>query len=298
MSIQLFVVDKVLRVTAKRQFAKNPDVMQLRVMMASMKPPRVPERVSVSSVSLGGVRTEKLVPQQSDERRAVLYIHGGGFVGGEPANHRAITWRLAEKIGVPIFAVDYRLAPEHTFPAGLEDCTSAYRALLDMGVPPGGIAVGGDSAGGNLTLALALKLKALDLPQPAALFCLSPATDLAGSTPSHAANARSDAMFDLRMFDSVVQLYCPGSDARDPLISPLRGDVTGLPPTLIQCSGLEMLRDDGVLMAQKLKDAGVPVKLEVWPKTFHAWQIMADAIPESRRAIDAIASFVSGHLQR
>src|SRR5262249_51993962 len=116
---------------------------------------------------------------------------------------------------------------------------------------------------------------------------------LAGSLPSHKSNARADVMFDVRMFGSLLPLYCPGQDPSNPLISPLRGDARGLAPTLIQCSRDEMLRDDGVMMAGRLEDAGVDVKLEVWPRVFHAWPIMADVIPEARRAIENIARFVA-----
>jgi len=293
MSIQLFLADKVIRLTAKRRFARNPDVMQLRPMMAEMRPPRVPQRITLQKISLGGVPAERLMPGNANARRAILYIHGGGFVGGSPSNHRALTWRLAEQLGCTVFAIDYRLAPENPFPAGLNDCVTAYRELLKSGYEPHGLAVGGDSAGGNLSLALALNLKRLGVEQPAALVAISPATDLAGSLPSHSANARSDAMFDMKMFGSLTPLYCPGQDAANPLISPLRGDTKGLPPTLIQCSQDEMLRDDGVLMAEKLKSAGVDVRLEVWPRVFHAWPIMADVIPEAREAIKNIVEFVA-----
>lgn len=293
MSIQLFLADKLIRLTMKRRFARNPDVLQLRPMMAEMRPPRVPARISLQKISLGGVSAERLAPKTADAKRAMLYIHGGGFVGGNPSNHRALTWRLAEQLGCMVFAIDYRLAPEHPFPAGLDDCVTAYRELIKSGYEPHRLAVAGDSAGGNLTLALALKLKALGLPQPAAIAAISPATDLAGSLPSHASNARADAMFDAKMFGSLTPLYCPGQDPANPLISPLRGDTSGLAPTLIQCSQDEMLRDDGVLMAEKLKSAGVDVRLEVWPRVFHAWPIMADLLPEARKAIRNIVSFVA-----
>jgi acetyl esterase/lipase len=292
MSIQLFLADKLIRLTVKRRFARNPDVMQLRSMMAQTRPPRVPAQIGLEHISLGGVPAERLAPDGASAGRAFLYIHGGGFVGGSPSTHRALTWRLAAQLGCAVFAIDYRLAPENPFPAGLDDCAIAYRALLNSGHRPEALAVGGDSAGGNLTLALALKLKALGLPQPAALVVISAATELAGSLPSHSANARNDAMFDVKMFGSLTPLYCPGQDATNPLISPLRGDAGGLAPTLIQCSRDEMLRDDGVMMAEKLKAAGVDVTLEVWPRVFHAWPIMADLIPEARRAIQDIARFV------
>lgn len=292
MSIQLFLADKIVRLTMKRRFARNPDVLQLRPMMAGMPPGRVPTGVTIEQTMLGDVPAEKLSAAGARADRAMLYIHGGGFVAGKPANRRALTGRLAAKLDATVYAIEYRLAPEHPFPAGLDDCANAYRALVTSGIPPRGIVVGGDSAGGNLSFALALKLKSEGTPEPAALVALSPATDLASAPPSHKSNARADAMFDTRMFPTVVRHYCPGSDAADPFISPLRGDVKGLPPTLIQCSRDEILRDDGVLMAEKLRAAGTEVSLEVWPNVFHVWQLMADQIPESRKAIENIVSFV------
>jgi acetyl esterase/lipase len=295
MSIQLFFIDKMLRVMVKRRFRRNPDLMELRAIMADMPLRPAPAHIAVEEVSLGGVAAEKLSSAQADPAKAMLYIHGGGFVGGVPGNHRALTWRLADKIGIPVYAIDYRLAPEHPFPAGLDDCVAAYRALLDQGIAAKSIVIGGDSAGGNLTLTAALKLKELGLPQPAALVCLSPATDMDGFE-SRTTNIARDAMFTPDMFPTLVPLYCPDTDPATQFISPYRGDVSGLPPTLIQCSRDEMLRDDSVMMAQKLEAAGVPVTLEVWPKVFHVWQVMADVLPESKRAIDDIVKFVRPHV--
>lgn len=298
MSIQLFFVDKMLRLTAKRRFRRNPDVMELRAIMSELPLRPAPGHVDVDLVTLGGVKAERLRTAHADESKAILYIHGGGFVAGVPGNHRPLTWRLADKVGVPVYAIDYRLAPEHPFPAGLDDCVAAYRGLLGKGIAAKSIVIGGDSAGGNLTLATALKLKSLGVELPAALVALSPATDVDGEGfESRQSNARSDAMFIMEMFDSLRPLYCPTWDPSHPFISPYRGDVAGLPPTLIHCSGAEMLRDDGVKMAEKMKASGVPVTLEVWPKVFHVWHVMADMLPEGRKATDNVASFIRGHLK-
>jgi monoterpene epsilon-lactone hydrolase len=294
MSIQLFFIDKILRIAVKRRFRKRPDVMELRAIMQAMPLRPAPKHIIVDTISLNGVATERLRTTSANDKLALLYIHGGGFVAGVPGNHRPLTWRLADKLGVPVYAIDYRLAPEHPFPAALEDCVAAYRALLETGLKPSAIVIAGDSAGGNLTLTTALKLKALDLPQPAALVCLSPATDWE-EKPSRLSNVRADAIFVPAMFATVPAAYCPGCDTSNPLISPLRGDLAGLPPTLIQCSGDEMLRDDAVHMAEKLTAAGVAAKLEVWPGVFHVWQVMADILPEARRAIDAIVTFIKSN---
>ncbi|HVP83089.1 MAG TPA: alpha/beta hydrolase [Rhizomicrobium sp.] len=295
MSIQLFVADKVVRLTMKRRFRRNPTVMELRPIMAEMPIRPAPRRIKVETVELDGVSAELLTPRGVNENRALLYIHGGGFVAGVPANHRPLTWRLAEGVGVPVYAIDYRLAPEHPFPAGLDDCVTAYRALLAKGLSPEHIAIGGDSAGGNLTLVTALKLKELGLPLPAALVCLSPVTDHEGFE-SRTDNIKRDAMFDIRMVNSVSPLYCPNVDPADPLVSPYRGDVTGLPPTLFHCSRDELLRDDSIRMAQKMKAAGVDTTIEVWPGVFHVWQVTADVLPEAKKAVANIVDFLKARL--
>lgn len=294
MSIQLFFLNPMIRLTMKRRFRKKPHVMELRAIMEEIakRPAKIPANIARSESTLGGVRTEIFKSTKADETRAVLYIHGGGWVAGTPANHIPLLWRLAEQTGAPIYAPDYRLAPEHPFPAGLDDCVSAYRALLDKGLSPSSIVVGGDSAGGNLTLALALKLKQLGLPQPAGLVCLSPATELVDALPSHSTNKNTDAMFDPRIFPTVREVYWPNQDGTNPLISPLRGDVRGLPPTLFQASAVEMLRDDSVRMAKKMLAAGVPVTVDLWPRVFHVWQVTADILPEARVAIHRISSFI------
>jgi epsilon-lactone hydrolase len=293
MSIALFLLDKLVRFQMKRRFQRRPDIMLLRRMMDVMaeRPSRVPARVRVGESRLGGVRVEELAPDGADATRAFLYVHGGAFVAGSPVTHRGLTWRLADGLGVTVHAVDYRLAPEHPYPAGLEDVVSAYRALLDGGIDAKRIVVGGDSAGGNLTLALTLAAKQRGLPLPGALVCLSPATDLFEEQESHRSNAKVDAMFDPRLLADVRKRYCPGADPSDPLISPLKGDPTGFPPTLVQCSRDEMLRDDGVRMAARLREAGVPVELDVWPDVFHVWQLSADYLPEGRQAIERIVAF-------
>jgi monoterpene epsilon-lactone hydrolase len=298
MSFQLFLLDRLFRLTMKRQFRRNPDVLGLRVMMsrATRFAAPIPRRILRDKLDLGGVWVERLATATADASRAILYLHGGGMVAGSPSTHRALTWRLADGVGVPVYAVDYRLAPEHPFPAALDDVVTAYRGLLGRGISEGRIIVGGDSAGGNLTLAMSLDLKRLGIPEPAALVALSPATDLFESFASFVTNARADAVFDARTFPTVIAHYCPSGDPEDPRISPLRGDVSGLPPTLFQCSEDEMLLDATLHMAKRMKAAGVDVTLQSWPKVFHVWQLAADVLPEARRAIDDIVAFMTARL--
>lgn len=298
MSIQLFFINYLLRFQVKRRFRKAPDVMTLRPIMLAQEPmnSKLPADITAQQIDIGGVPTERLTVTGAETDGAFFYIHGGGWVGGSPRTHRPLTRRLAAQTGMAIHAVDYRLAPEHVFPAGLDDCVAAYRALLET-VPASRIVVGGDSAGGNLALALALRLKAEGVPLPAALVCLSPATDLAATGGSRVSNAKRDALFVEEMMHTVEPRYCPGADAHNPYISPLYGDVAGLPPTLFHVGDTEMLLDDSVRMADKMRAAAVPVTIEVWPKVPHVWHLLADLLPESRRAIDEIVAFVHVHLR-
>ena len=298
MSIQRPLIELLLRWQVKGKFKKDPDVKLLRPIMKQLEPrvSKLPGDIKAEPLTLGGVPGEKLTAAEPREEAAFLYIHGGGFVGGSPLTHRPLTRRLAQEIGIPVYAIDYRLAPEHPYPAGLDDCVAAYKALLEKGIAPSAILVGGDSAGGNLTLALALRLKAEGLPMPAGLVCLSPVTDMTGSGKSHTANTKSDALFVGEMIESLGPTYCPGCDEKDPFLSPLFGDVTGLPPTFFQVGEKEMLRDDSTRMADALQMAGVETTIEVWPKVWHVWQVNADMLPEAREAIAHIVAFARRRL--
>ncbi len=228
-----------------------------------------------------GVLTERLSAQTARTAAAILYIHGGAWSSGSPQSHRPITWRLAKQTGVAVYAIDYRLAPEHRYPAQLDDCTRAYDALLEKGVPAQSIVVAGDSAGGNLTLALALRLKSEGKPLPAALVCLSAITDLTSSGRSFKTNETAEAIFPPHVLGVFREIYSPGADYSVPVLSPLFGDVTGLPPTLFQVAATELLLDDSVRMAEKA--AGVAATLDVWPGL--------------RQAIERMAAFIAAHVR-
>lgn len=298
MSIQLYLLRPILRFQIKRRFRKTPDVVELRpIMEEALKMQKAPPAdITIEQMTLGGVPTEHVAAPGVRPDAAIFYIHGGGWVAGRPENHRPLTWRLSKQLGLPVYAPDYRLAPEHPYPAGLDDCLAAYRALLATGIPASSIVVGGDSAGGNLTLALALRLRDEGVPLPAALVCLSPATDLASTGASVVSNAKADAMFTPEMMGTLEARYFPGRDPRDPYLSPLYGDAKGLPPTLFQVGATEMLRDDSTRMAAKITEAGGIAELEVWPKVWHVWQLMADQLPEGEKAIHNIVAFVKKHL--
>jgi len=294
MPVRLFLANQIVRFQMRRRFARAGDIGPLRGMMKKMAgdvgPP--PSRVRLETVTLDGIEAEKLSPEGAIARSAILYLHGGAFMAGVPRNHRALTWRLADGTRVPVFAIDYRLAPEHPFPAGLEDCVRAYRALVAQGVER--IAIAGDSAGGNLTLTTALDLIASGARAPVALACLSPVVTLSEELPSVIENRDRDAMFPPNMVEGVRRRYLGTHDPADPRVSPLYArDVGALPPTIFQCSENETLRDHSIRMAERMRAAGVHVQLEVERGAFHVWQLAADQVPESRRAIERLVEFLA-----
>lgn len=298
LSAQARMLRLFLRHVVKQHINAEPDLIRLRAngdAIASLAPD-TPRGVLRRRVVVGGLAGEEHLPRRSAPTCVILYLHGGGFVMGSFRTHRGISGRLAREVGARVVTPNYRLAPEHPYPCALDDAASAYRALLDEGVAPDRIAVVGDSAGGNLAFALMLRLKGEGTPLPAALVGLSPFVDMTGSGASMSGNAALDPFLDAVRLPEVVQAYAPGLDPFDPLLSPLFGDLAGLPPCLIQCGGDEILLDDAVRMHAALAAAGVASEIEVWPRMPHVWQAFARFLPEGKDAIDRIARFLRERL--
>jgi cation diffusion facilitator CzcD-associated flavoprotein CzcO/acetyl esterase/lipase len=278
------------------------DIARVRKAFGTPLPP--PGGARFTEATLGGVRGEWVQAEGAGDAPAttLLYLHGGGFVGCSPRTHRPITASLALR-GLRVFVPDYRLAPEHPFPAALDDAVAVWRALraeLEAAGTPGRLVVAGDSAGGNLSLALMLRLREAGERLPDAALLFSPATDLTGESPSLTDNAERDAMFDAKHLGNFADAYLQGADAAQVLASPLRADLAGLPPLMVHVSADEALRDDGVRLAHKARAAGVPVELDVLPGLPHVWPMMF-RLPEAKRSLDAGARFLrtasAGHYQ-
>jgi monoterpene epsilon-lactone hydrolase len=252
--------------------------------------PRPPADTETCQGQLGGVPAVRIATKTSRPERNILFLHGGGYVSGSPELYRHITWRIAAAAQARLTAIDYRLAPEHPFPAALDDALAAWLALLAEGADPRRAVVMGDSAGGGLALALGLRLRDEGVPSPAAIVALSPWTDLAltGESVKRSADPMQSADIAARF----ATLYLNGADPRNPYASPLYGDAAGLPPSLIQVGGDEMLLDDSVRMAERLRSAGCEVALEIWPRMPHVWHTFASVMPEARRAIARVGTFV------
>src|ERR1700749_2777259 len=273
------------------------DLMRVRKVMSTAMPPL--KGVTYTRDTLGGVPGEWVEREGAADiatsaRPTLMYVHGGGFVGCSPRTHRPITSAFALR-GFRVFAPDYRLAPEHPFPAPLDDVVAAWRALRtqhDADSPGERLVLAGESAGGNLSLALMLVLRDAGERLPAAAALFSPATDLTGGSPSITGNGERDAMFHGPSLANLGNAYLGATgDATNPLVSPLFGDLHGLPPLLFHVAAEEALRDDGLRLAEEARAAGVHVETSVWPVVPHAWQLLAK-LPEARRSIARASEFL------
>jgi epsilon-lactone hydrolase len=227
--------------------------------------------------------------------RIILYLHGGGFRMGSIDSHRELMQRLCTAAGVRVLGIDYRLAPEHAFPAPVEDALSAYRWLLDIGVRPGCIALAGDSAGGGLVLSCMFAARAANLELPCAAYLMSPWTDLAATGATFVSRAYVDPLHQRPMILNMAKAYLgPSGDPLDPLASPLYGDLSGLPPLLIQCGDCETILDDSVRLAERARSAGVAVELEIYPSMIHIFQAFGE-LNAARRALANAGTFLGRH---
>ncbi|HKC66398.1 MAG TPA: alpha/beta hydrolase [Pyrinomonadaceae bacterium] len=249
----------------------------------------------VSEVQKGKVCGEWLAPENVDEG-AILYLHGGGYVSCSAATHRPITAALARLSRLRVFSLNYRLAPEHRFPAALDDATAAYRWLLEQGLTARSLAFAGDSAGGGLVLATLLRVRDEGLPLPACAVCFSAWTDLAGTGASLRANDGLCAMFHAENIAEFASVYLGDGSPLDPYASPAFADLKGLPPILLQVGSSEVLLDDSRRVHNKIQDAGGTSRLEVYDDVFHCWQMLDGIVPEARQALRQAAAFISEHI--
>ncbi len=253
---------------------------------------KLPAGMEVSPVTIEGLSAEWILPSQSKKDKALLYFHGGGYVIGSCRAHRPIVAKFVKGSGIGALVFDYRLAPEHPFPAALDDSLAAHRWLLAEGVSASDIVFVGDSAGGGLCLATLLALRDQDIPLPAAAVALSPWTDLKCTAESLRTNLKVDALTWRESWTVFSKYYVGDDDPCQPLISPLYGDLQGLPPILIHVGGDELLRDDSTRFAEKAKDAGVDVTLKVGKGMFHCYPVCAPMFPEATQAMDDICAFI------
>jgi acetyl esterase/lipase len=247
--------------------------------------------VAVARTTLGGVATEVVTPPAAANRH-ILYLHGGGFMLGSPATHRGLVRALALACAARVVVPAYRLAPEHPYPAALDDALAVWRALVAGGIAPARIAVAGDSAGGNLALALVQALRAAGEANPAGVVAFSPWTDLGCTGPSIAANRDRDAMIPVAAMPLAARLYAGDADVGAPGLSPLFGDFHGFPPLLVHVGSHEVLYDDARRLVEAAGAAGAAATLHAWRDMPHAFPVFVAVLPEARAAVEVTARFI------
>ncbi len=243
--------------------------------------------------ALGGRQTDRLAPTGADDDRAILYLHGGGYVVGSRATHLPLAARLAAAAAAPVHLLDYRRAPDHPFPAALDDAAAAYDELLSRGIESDRIALAGDSAGGGLALALALRIRDTGRPAPAALGLISPWADL---TLSGVHDDVRDPMLTVAWLAFCAAAYAGGVDTRDPRLSPLYADLTGLPPTVVHGTEREILLPDIKRLIVRLDQAQVPVTSAVLPRVWHVAHLHAGVVPAASTAVHDFGGFLGRHI--
>jgi len=252
--------------------------------------------INLEPIDANGVPAEWSLVPGSDASRVLLFLHGGGYCSGSIVSHRGMVTEAGRAAGVRTLAVAYRLAPEHPFPAALEDARAAYGFLLDQGIAPSKVAIGGDSAGGGLTLALMTVLRDAGQPLPRCAWLVSPWVDLQMTGASLAEKAQVDPLISKPYLEELASAYLAGTDAANLLASPLQAELAGLPPLLVQVGSAETLLDDAVRITRRAGAADVQIKLEIWPHMIHVWHLWAAQLEEGRRAIASAGAFIRAQL--
>ena len=268
------------------------DKMRANFVTATASFSTPPSGVTVTPVDADGTPGEWLDAPGVDTNRVLLYLHGGGYVIGSTATHRGLTAALSKAANCRVLSLDYRLAPEHIYPAAVDDATRAYRWLLNEGIAANKITIAGDSAGGGLTLATLIALRDAGETLPAAAIPISPWTDMEGTGESMKTKVDLDPMVEPGGLLGMGKIYMGGGDPKQATASPLYADFTGLPPLLIQVGDLETLLDDATRVAASAEAVGVDTTLEIWPDMVHVWHLFAPMVPEGREAIERIGAFI------
>ncbi|MBA7622647.1 Monoterpene epsilon-lactone hydrolase [subsurface metagenome] len=255
---------------------------------------KVPKDVKCEPVDVAGIPAEWVSAPEAANDHVILYLHGGGYILGSIITHREFMARISRASKARVLIIDYRLAPEHSFPAAVEDAYTAYQWLIeDQKIVPNNLIIAGDSAGGGLTMATLINLRDKGIALPAAAVCLSPWTDLGLTSESYKIKARIDPMVTVEglMFDA--KLYLGDTDYTNPLASPFYGDLKGLPPLLLLVGTAEILLDDSVELAKRAKKAGVDVTLDIWDDMPHVFPLFAAFAPEGQQGIEKIGEFIN-----
>ncbi len=254
-------------------------------------------QVKAEKVSANGVDAEWLTTPDVSADKAILYLHGGGYVIGSIESHRHFAAEAGRQAGARTLIINYRMAPEHPFPAAVDDTVAAYRYLLDSGIAAKNICIAGDSAGGGLVIAAILAIKDAKLPLPGCGWCISPWVDMEALGQSFTDRAATDPQVQKATIQFMAQTYLNGADPRHPYAAPIYGDLRGLPPLMIQVGSIETLLDDSLQLARKCALDDVPATLEVWPEMVHIWHIWFPMLTAGQRALESGGAFVRNALR-
>ncbi|WML39417.1 alpha/beta hydrolase [Neobacillus sp. OS1-2] len=304
-SFQSYFFEKAIKLSVKRTLrkgvkGKGMDEKRQMLDAAARRLGKLPKNCQVTPLEIEGLYAEWITSGLNSQLadKVILYLHGGGYALCSANTHRPLAARIGKAAGVKVLFPEYRLAPEHPFPAAIEDAVTVYRWLLHQGYDPANIIFAGDSAGGGLSIATALVLRDQNEPLPAAIVLLSPWVDLTSSGESYRKNEGLDPYLSLKAVREAVHMYA-GKEAPDhPLISPVYADLSGLPPLFIQAGNHEILQSDAETLAAQARKAGVPVRMKIWQGMWHVWQIGGDALPEAKKAIWEIGNFVRNTFEK
>ena len=258
----------------------------------------LPGKTKVQSIKIGKLDAEWISVDTTPEDSVILYLHGGAYCIGSLHTHGELVARISKASNIKILQIDYRLAPEHPYPAAVEDAVFAYRWLLKNGFSSNNIVIAGDSAGGGLAIAALVKLCDLGEPLPAAAVCLSPWTDLKLTGESIKTHIYKDPFIKPAWLQYMANLYIANNDSDLPLISPIYADLNNFPPLLIQVGSDEILLSDSIRLAERARKAGVDTTLEIWDNMWHVWHFFAGKMPEANTALNHIGSFIRKHINR
>lgn len=279
----------------KASLPKKPLKKRRAEWIAEAKAAPLPKNTKTASCKADGIAAEWVSSPGVEGEGVLLLLHGGGYHAGNRVTHRELASHLSASTRLRVLVPEYKLAPEHPFPAGLQDCLAAYGFALKQ-ANGSGVAVVGDSAGGGMAAAMMLALRDAGAPMPACAVLMSPWTDILCRGESYEANRNTDPSITKEGLLEATQDYVGAADPNSPLISPIIADLKGLPPLLIHAGGLEAMIDDSTVFADRAKAAGVDVTLEVWPEMWHVWQSWAASVPEAQEAIDKIGAYIKAHL--
>lgn len=289
MSIQQ--LDFILQISAQNPPPQGGPVEMRAWFEAINAQTPVADGIMIERVPAGPAGGDLIRLGESDDKRLVIYFHGGGFLFGSSRSHRVVASNLARASGCAVLAADYRLAPEHPAPTAHDDAFAVYRWALDRGYAPERIALSGDSAGGNLALATAVRARDAGLPLPGAIMLMSPALDLADDLDSHRSVADAPLVTP-QLMELFNTLYIGAGDRRSPAVTPLHGDLSGLPPILVHVGSWELLRDDSVEVVNRVNAAGGAAELKVWEGMCHSWQLFAPMLDEGMASIEEAGEFL------